>query len=200
MTPIPMRLSLASPERASGGRRRFSPAATVLALLASSLSSCVLGNFDFDTISESPGSARHAALLSAAEEKGEDGLGSFVYVPLLYFDANVFANAGEDELPEGHMEADLEAFLPLLAFLDGRVTRYDEEGEVYEQTEVNSYFWGLFFTRREQVATPYGTRHRTSHRLLWFIPVGGSSKYVDDVESPGGAAPDPGGASELGES
>ena len=145
------------------------------------LSSCVTSNFDFTGLDAGPGAARSSALMAGLE--AEDGdLVDLTYVPLLHMDYQGFAAEEDEGYPDGFVEVDLEASLPLFAIFDSSLTRYDEAGEVYEQHDHKAFLWGLYSSRREQIATEKGVRTRTTGRLLWILRLGGSPVYTDAIE------------------
>lgn len=150
-------------------------------LLAMALSSCVTSNFDFTTLDAGPSAARSSALLDGLLAE-DDTLTDLTYVPLVHMDYQAFAIEKDESYPDGFIEVDLEAYLPLFALFDSSLTRYDDEGEVYEQHDHKAFLWGLYSSRREQIATEKGVRTRTTGRLLWFIRLGGSPVYADAIE------------------
>lgn len=145
------------------------------------LSSCVTSNFDFTGLDAGPSAARSSALMAGLEAEDDD-LVDLTYVPLLHMDYQGFAAETDESYPDGFVEVELEANLPLFALFDSSLTRYDEAGEVYEQHDHKAFLWGLYSSRREQIATEKGVRTRTTGRLLWILRLGGSPVYTDAIE------------------
>lgn len=163
-------------------RARRSPRASLaIGLLAMGLSSCVTSNFDFTALDAGPSAARSSALLDGLQAE-DDTLTDLTYVPLVHMDYQAFAIEKDESYPDGFLEVDLEAYLPLFALFDSSLTRYDDEGEVYEQHDHKAFLWGLYSSRREQIATEKGVRRCDTGRLLWFIRLGGSPSYTDAFE------------------
>lgn len=145
---------------------------------------CAIDNYSFPKKGDASELARVERLVGdlAAEtqEGGEDSLFDFLFIPLVHTDVHVFAEEDDPNYPGEHVEVDVDLYLPLGAFADARITRYDENREVYESQQYDSYFWGLYSVQRERIATPRGVRKHTRRRLLWFIPIGGAPRYVND--------------------
>ena len=165
-------------------------------------SGCATSNYDFDALSELGDQPRVARLSEAwlLESDGEsaEGLYDVDVIPLAHTSLNVFAKADDEGIPEGFVEADIDAYLPFFGFLDLSIKRYDSAHRMYEQQEYNSYLWGLFQTQRELIDTSVGTREVKRRRFLWFFGWKSSPKYTDATSRPlkkaalSSSAPQPG--------
>lgn len=152
-------------------------------LLAVTHSGCATSNYDFDALSEL-GDQSQVSRLSEdwlLESNGRSGkaLYDVDVIPLAHTSLNVFAKAEDEGIPEGFVEADIDAYLPFFGFLDLSIKRYDSTLKMYEQQEYNSYFWGLFQTHRESIDTAVGIREVKRRRFLWFFGWKSSPKYTD---------------------
>lgn len=111
-------------------------------------SGCATSNYRFDELSHASGHVRAQHLGEALKLEQEDGKGEDLYdmkmAPLFHTHLNVFARADEEGIPSGFVEADIDAYLPLLGFIDSTVQRYDDNHEMYEGHEYKSYLWGLY--------------------------------------------------------
>lgn len=163
---------------------RHATSAIALCLTTTLLTSCAASNYDFDRVTEPRGDARAAALeddlLEERVNDDDDALYDLDYVPLAHLDVHVFAASdGEDDYPPGHVEVDLEAYLPLAMLVDVTVDRYDEDRALYEHLDVFALLWGVFASHHEEILTPRGVRSESSYRLLWFIGWGTGPEYAD---------------------
>ncbi len=142
-----------------------------------------MSNYDFDALSETSGHARADHLSQALvleKEKGQDEeLYDINIVPLVRSHVNVFDEADEEGIPDGFVEMDIDAYLPLFGFVDATVERSDSDRKVYERHDYNSYLWGLFQAHREQVDTKVGLRERKMRRLLWILRWESSPHYIE---------------------
>lgn len=144
---------------------------------------CAASNYNFEELSEVRGPARAEHLRDASALEQERGEGGELYdievTPLLHSHLKVFAPNDDEDVPQGFIETDIAAYLPLFGFVDATIRRYDEDYQMYEHNEYDSYLWGLFQTHREQIATLEGLRERSSHRFLWLFSWRSSPEYVD---------------------
>lgn len=142
-----------------------------------------MSNYDFSALSKVRGESRVARLsedLKLEKEGGRDrDLYNIDMIPLARTRLKVFSEADDEGIPDGFVEADIDAYLPLFGFVDGTVTRYDRDRRMYEHHEFTSYLWGLFQLHREQVDTMVGLREKKTGRLLWVFGWRSSPKYVD---------------------
>ena len=154
-----------------------------LAAVSTILSGCAVDNFDFSKNRSEDGLVRAELLARELVQKKESGdensLYDVSYFPLAHFDLHTFSEESDRGYPGGHVEADIEAYLPLASFLDMKITRYDENHKPYEKHEYDSYLWGLFATHKESIDTTRGLRKRSSFRLLWLLWFGGAPHYVE---------------------
>lgn len=155
-----------------------------IAAVAAMLSGCVVDNYNFAKVRTEDLGARTERLarelVQQHDKDGDDSLYDVTYIPLAHLDLHTFSAEDDSNYPGGYVEADVESYLPLASFLDMKITRYDQDHKPYEEHEYKSYFWGLFAKHKERIATTRGLRKRSSYRLLWFIPWGGSAQYVRD--------------------
>ena len=158
-------------------------AGAVLLLAVAALSACATSNYDFDELSGVSGHARATHLGEALVQETERGRGGELYdmsmVPLARTHLNLFAEADEEGIPSGFVEADIDAYLPLFGFVDASVTRYDSDLELYEDHEFDSYLWGLFQSHRERVVTNLGLRETRTRRFLWLFSWRSSPSYLE---------------------
>ncbi len=113
------------------------------------------------------------------EEGNQQDLYDIDVIPLARTHLHVFSEEDDESLPEGFVEADIDAYLPLFGIIDATVNRYDSDRRMYESHQFNSYLWGLFQTHREQVDTTVGLREKKTRRFLWFFVWRSSPKYFD---------------------
>ncbi len=143
---------------------------------------CATSNFDFDAQSEESEVSRVVRLSKALEEKEESGEADSLHeasmAPLLHTHLKVFERSNEKGIPDGFVEAETDAYLPLFGVVDLKVDRYDNDLNKYESHRYDSYLWGLFQNHKEQIATPVGLRQKETRRFLWFISWRSSPKYV----------------------
>lgn len=142
---------------------------------------CSSSNYAFDALTKVRGQSRSAELAAELTEiEGDKPLYDVTYVPLAHLDLHVYGPTDEDDdCPDGFVEANVQSALPLFGFVDGSLDKYDENHELYEHQEFESYFWGLFQRYNEEVATPQGLRRKRKSRILWILDWGGSTKYVE---------------------
>lgn len=154
-------------------------------LLAATCAGCAASNYDFDAHSDASDHSRVARLSEdwVQEQDGgkDEGLYDVKVLPLAHTSLHVFTEADEEGIPEGFVEADIDAYLPLFGFLDVSIRRYDSDRKMYEQQEYNSYLWGLFQTHRELIGTEVGLREEKRLRFLWFFGWKSSPKYIDST-------------------
>lgn len=176
------------PSRPRGSSRPATPGAVrasraaLLVLLAATGVGCATSNHDFETLSRAGAERRAAQLSDVLDRKqalGEDKeLYDVSVIPFARTRLNVFAASDDEDVPDGFVEADIDAYLPLFGFVDVTVRRYDTDRRMYESHEYDSYLWGLFQTYREQVDTEYGLRERQHRRLLWLFGWSSAPKYA----------------------
>lgn len=154
-------------------------------LLAATYSGCATSNYDFDALADVSGQSRVARMsedwLLKNNGKEDKGLYDIHVIPLAHTRLSVFAEADDEGIPEGFVEADIDAYLPLFGFLDVMIRRYDSDRRMYEQQEYSSYCWGLFQTHRELIDTAVGMREEKRRRFLWFFGWKSSPKYIDAI-------------------
>lgn len=170
------------PQQLAQWRLRFARAAraSFAAGLFLVATGCATSNFNFDELSEASDSLRAERLGEALALEKEDGnLYDVNVTPLLHTHLNVFARTDEEGIPAGFVEADIDAYFPFFGFVDATVNRYDNDHQLYEGHEWDSYLWGLFQTHREQIATKVGLREKKTRRFLWFFSWRSSPEYVD---------------------
>lgn len=154
-------------------------------LLAATCFGCATSNYDFDALSDESNDYRIArlsedwTLKSEGANEEDKGLYEVRVLPLTHTSLKVFTESDEDGIPEGFVEADINACLPLFGFLDVSIKRFDSDFKMYEQQEYNSYFWGLFQLHRERIETEVGLREEKRRRFLWFFGWNSSPKYVN---------------------
>ena len=153
-----------------------------LVLTAAICAGCAASNYDFEVLSELGGDSRGARLSEDLVLEGGDGNSRGLYdmdvIPLAHTHLNVFSEADEEGIPDGFVEADIDAYLPLFGFVDATIKRYDSDRQLYEHHEFNSYLWGLFQRHREQLDTKVGLREKEMRRFLWIFGWRSSPKYV----------------------
>lgn len=156
-----------------------------LILVAATCAGCVASNYDFDALSEVRGHSRGARLsedlVLEKEDGGHEDLFDLDMIPLARTHLNVFSEADDEGIPDGFVEADFDAYLPLFGFVDATVNRYDSDRRLYERHEFNSYLWGLFQTHREEVDTKVGLREKKMRRFLWVFSWRSSPRYSDST-------------------
>ena len=152
-------------------------------LLAVTHSGCATNNYEFDALSGLGHQSRVSRLSKdwLLGSNGESGTGLYDLdvIPLAHTSLRVFDEADDEGIPEGFVEADIDAYLPFFGFLDLSIKRYDSTLKMYEQQEYNSYFWGLFQSHRELIDTAVGIREVKRRRFLWFFGWKSSPKYTD---------------------
>ncbi len=152
-------------------------------LLAATCAGCATSNYDFAALSEASDDYRGERLSRDWEVENEDGKDDGLYdvsvFPLVHTSLNVFTEPDEEGIPNGFVEADIDAYLPLFGILDVCIKRYDTDRKMYEQQEYNSYLWGLLQTHRELIDTEVGLREQKRGRFLWFFGWTSSPKYAD---------------------
>jgi hypothetical protein len=154
-------------------------------LVAATCAGCATSNYDFDALSDASDDSRVERLSRDWDVENEggkdDGLYDISVLPLAHTSLNVFAESDEEGIPEGFVEADIDAYLPLFGILDVCIKRYDNDRRMYEQQDYNSYLWGLFQTHRELIDTEVGLREKKRGRFLWFFGWSSSPKYADQA-------------------
>lgn len=177
----------ASPSHSSTPRPSTSVTRSIvaLALTGALCAGCAASNYDFHELSSIDGPARGARLSEDLLREQRDGTHDELYdidvLPLARTHLSVFAESDDEGVPDGYVEADIDAYLPLFGIVDATVNRYDDERSLYEHHEFKSYLWGLFQTHREQVDTKHGLREKKMRRLLWLFGWRSSPKYVAPV-------------------
>lgn len=151
-------------------------------LFAASFGSCSTANYDFDGLSELHGSPRAERLTSDLLQERQGGEHQDLYdvkmIPLVHTRLNVFTEESDEDSPGGYVEADIEAYLPLFGIVNAAVTRYDDERNMSEHHEFDSYLWGMFQSHREKVDTRLGLRETKGRRFLWFFGWRSPSEYT----------------------
>ncbi len=156
---------------------------TISAGLCLVVTGCAASNYNFDVDPGASDFSRAQLLGQALVQKEADGAGDDLHrmsmAPLLHTQLQVFARANEPGIPKGFVETEIDSYLPLFGFIDLTVNRYDENYEMYESHEYDSYLWGLFQTHKEQIATPVGLREKKTRRLFWFVGWRASPEYSE---------------------
>lgn len=146
--------------------------------------SCAFSNYDFDELAPTGGDSRGerlAAALAAERAPGEHrDLYDVRVIPLAHTSLKILTDESDEELPAGHVEMDLDAYLPFFGFVDASVRHYDGDHRLYERNDHNSYAWGLFQTHREQVATIHGLREQTERTILWIFDWTSAPRFVEE--------------------
>ena len=152
-------------------------------LITASCAACATSNYDFEALSEVSDHSRAARLSEdlalEMDEGGDRELYDLDVIPLTRTHLKVFAESGGEGTPDGFVETEIAAYLPLFGFVDATVDRYDSDRKRYEHHEFNSYLWGMFLTHRDQVDTRVGTREQKTRRLLWIFDWTSSPAYGD---------------------
>ena len=155
-----------------------------LLLLLPMLGACATSNYAFEDIATLKGESRAMRLTSDLDEGilsgDEDALYDLKVIPFAHSRLAVFQETEQDGQgnPDGFVEADIEAYLPLFGILDVEVTRYTEDNRMSEHHEYNSYLWGIFQTHRELVDTRLGMRESRKKRFLWFFGWTSTPEYT----------------------
>ncbi len=159
--------------------------AAELILVTATCFGCATSNYDFDVLTDLKGHARGARLTDDLlhEQEGEkhEELYDVSVIPLARTQLNVFAESDDEGFPDGFVEADIDAYLPLFGFVDATINRYDSDRRMYERHDFNSYLWGLFQTHKEQIDTNAGLREKRMRRFLWIFDWRSSPKYVEST-------------------
>ena len=149
---------------------------------------CMASNYDFGGISKLSGRSRVERLAGElqreSQSREERDLYDIQVIPLAHTSLNVFSESTDEKFPEGFVEADVDAYLPLFGVVDAEVSRYASDRELIERHKFKSYLWGLVQAYREQVNTSLGLRERTVRRFLWLFRWHSSPKYTEVAKQP----------------
>ena len=144
-------------------------------------SSGCISNYDFESTRGLPVERQIEDLSQLKTDRGTPAQGLFdvAWVPLVY--GNVELLRPVDTLSEGrvpgHSVMKLRSYLPLFCAHHTDSSYYDEEAACYERTELTSFLWGLWKSRRVRVATEHGDRVETERQLLWLLRWGPEVRY-----------------------
>ncbi|MEQ9460993.1 MAG: hypothetical protein RIG82_08585 [Phycisphaeraceae bacterium] len=154
---------------------------TCLLATSMAISGCNSHNYDFVAAPNDPSRVSHLVndlnQLRNAEPQADEELYDISLVPLVHSHLHVFSPVDEDDTPTAFVEADIAACLPLFAFVNGTVSRYDEKQQLLTRHDFNSNLWGAFRNERELVATRSGDRETTSHTFLWLFTWRGQEQW-----------------------
>jgi len=166
------------------------PKSAVTPLLFLMLTGCAARNYNFEVAPQGP--SRISQLvgdldrLGSAPDEADDELYDVSLAPLLHSRLHVFARVEEEDTPAAFIEFDFESSFPLFGFVNGSVSRYDDEQHLLIRNDFNSAAWGAFRKERELVATSAGHREKTRHTFLWLFSWWGKETWpiTAEVASP----------------
>ena len=157
--------------------------AFLFAMTGVAFASCAATNYDFAALADESAPSRVNRLSQDLVLEQEDGKHDELYdiamIPLARTHLNVFTESDDKGIPDGFLEADVNAYLPLFSFVNAKIRRYDTDRRMYESHRYKSYLWGLFQVHREQIDTTVGLRKKKRLRFLWFFDWTSSPKYVE---------------------
>ncbi len=146
------------------------------------MTGCASQNYDFTSTSSER--SRITQMVDELEQfvqcptTDEKELYEIRIVPLMHSQLHVFAKSGEGDGPAEYLEAEIESYLPLFGFFNGKFTQYDERQQLIVRHEIESNLWGAFRDETEIVVTPSGNRERTRHTFLWLFSWWGDERWL----------------------
>jgi hypothetical protein len=146
------------------------------------LTGCASQNYDFTAVTNSP--SRVAILANDLDRvahdttNDNDELYDISVMPLIHSRLHVFAEADEKDQPAQYIEANIDSYLPLFAFVNSEFAQYNEHQELITRHEINSGLWGAFRKETELIVTPTGYLEKTRHTVFWMFSWWGDERRI----------------------